>query len=495
VATTFKPGECVPINLFGENVNSPAAIKFITADTIDRLRLTQNVVSGSLTGNTGSFFKLPGGPVGFAAGGEYRKETSDFIADPLAAQGLTFGNSLGNTSGKFDVWEVFGEVSAPLLSHVPFADTLELNAAIRYSHYSTVGSTTAWKVGGTYAPVHDISFRGTYSKAVRAPNISELFGASSQTFLFVDDPCNTNNVNNGTQYRAANCAALLTGLGADPANYTDTRSTNLSGTVGSNPNLRAETADTWTVGVVLQPSFIPRLLITADWYNIKIKDAINTATLQQLAELCVDQSSLNNQYCKLITRENGGDNPGFITDYTLQPFNVAAFKTSGLDVVVDYSLPTSRAGTFSLHVVANYLHELTFVPVPGGAPVNEAYESGESSDGILAPKFQVTSDIGWKISKFNLNWRINYYSGVLRDTQQNTASIPNIYDPQYVKIKARFSHDIYAEFQVNDKFQFYGGVNNLFNQQPDLGELNTPINAIGRFFYMGARVKLADLFQ
>jgi len=490
-ATTFRPGDCIPLNLFGENVNSAAAVNWIKTDTTDRLRLTQNAVSGSLTGNTDSFLKLPGGPVGFALGGEYRKETSNFVADPLAQQGLTFGNILGNTAGKFDVWEAFGEVSLPLLADRPFFQRLEVNGAVRYSDYSTIGTTTAWKVGGNWAPVKDIAFRGTYSKAVRAPNISELFGANSQTFEFINDPCTASNLNLGTQYRVANCQALLSGLGvANPATYVDTRSTNLPGFSGGNPNVKEETAKTWTAGVVIQPRFAPRLLITADWYDINIKNAINTVTPQKLADLCVDQPTLANQYCAAITRQNGGTNAGFVTSFNIAPLNVANFKTAGLDVALDYSLPTERAGTFKLHVVGNYLHRLTFVPIPGSPLVNEAYQSDGPS-----PKFQVTSDIGWQYRKFSLNYRVRYFSKTYRFTRQQTAANPDIVAPEYLKLNQRFSHDIYLSAEVNDRFEFYGGVDNVFNQKPTIGTLNTPVSAVGRFLYIGARVKLADLFK
>ncbi|MDE8652617.1 TonB-dependent receptor plug domain-containing protein [Novosphingobium album (ex Liu et al. 2023)] len=487
--TTFQPGQCLPFNLFGDGVASQAAIDWVKTDTTDRSRLTQHVVSGAITGNTGSYFELPGGPIGFALGGEYRKESSSFIADPLAQQGLTFTNVLGNTKGNFDVWEVFAEVNVPILADRPFFKRLEINGAFRYSDYSTIGTTNAWKVGGDWAPVDDISFRGTYSKAVRAPNISELFGAQSETFEFINDPCDEAYLQNGTQYRVDNCVALLSGLGvADPSTYSDTRSVNISGFQGGNPNIREETAKTWTAGVVLKPRFIPGLIVTADWYDIRIKNAINTVTPEKVAELCVDQATLDNQYCDAIVRQNGGDNAGFITSFNVGPLNVANFKTAGLDVMIDYRLRTDKAGTFTVHAVGNYLHKQTYVPIPGADPVNDAYYIAGS------PKFLVTTDLGWEKGKFGLNWRINYASKLYRYSRQDTANNPDIVAPEYLKLNERFSHDVSFNVDVNDQFEIYGGVNNVFNQKPDLGALNTPISAVGRFMFMGARVKFADLF-
>jgi outer membrane receptor protein involved in Fe transport len=499
---TFSQGDCVPLNIFGEGAPSQAAIDWIKADVTDRSKLTQHVVSGALTGDTGGLFELPGGAVGFAVGGEYRKEKSSFTPDPLVQQGLIFGNALGSSKGDFDVWEAFAELDAPLLADMPFAHRLDLNAAVRYSDYSTVGSTTAWKFGGSWAPVSDITFRGSYSRSVRAPNISELFGATSQTFLAINDPCDQAFLQNGTQYRAANCAALLGNLGvADPSSFTGAAA-RLPGLVTSNPDLKEEIAKTLTAGVVLQPSFIPRLVITADWYDITIDDAINTASPGQLAALCVDQASLDNAYCSLISRQNGGTGAGQINGFMLSPFNVASFKTSGLDFAVSYAHPTASAGTFGARVVGNYLNKLEFVPVPGAAAVNQAYVAGAPGT-PTSPKFQITTDLTWAKGPLSFDWQVNYASGTYRFDRQTIASNPDIVAPEYLKYKARFSHDLSFTYEATDQFEFYGGVNNLFNQKPSFAMLNyagaasglnTPVSAVGRFFFVGARVKLADLF-
>ena len=487
--TTFSPGQCLPLNIFGEGVASQAAIDWVKTDTTDRSKISQHVISGALTGDTKGFFELPGGPVGFALGAEYRKESSSFVADPLAQQGLTFTNVLGNTKGAFNVWEAFGEVNVPILSDRPFFERLNLNAAFRYSDYSTIGATTAWKFGGEWAPVRDITFRGSYSKAVRAPNISELFGARSQTFEFISDPCDVSFLQNGTQFRVSNCQSLLSGLGvADPSSYTDTRSVNIPGFQGGNPAVFEEEAKTWTAGVVLQPSFIPNLVITADWYDIRINNAINTVDPQTVADLCVDQPTLTNQFCTAITRQSGGGaNAGFITSFEVGPLNVANFRTAGLDFMIDYRIPTDKIGTFGLHVIGNYLDKLTFVPIPGSPPVTNAYEAG-------SPKFQITADLIWSINKFKLDWQVNYTSKVYRFSRQTTASNPDVAAPEYLRLKERFSHDVSMSYDVSDQFEIYAGVNNLFNQEPDLGVLNTPVSAVGRFFFVGAKVKFADLF-
>ena len=484
---TFQPGACVPINLFGEGAPSQAALDFITVDTIDRSKLSQQVLSGSLAGDFGNLFSFPGGGnLGFALGAEYRKEKSSFNPDDLAAQGLTFTNSLAVDAGKFDVKEAFAELRAPLLRDQPFAYRLEVGAAIRFSDYSTIGNTTTWKVDGAYAPIRDVRFTGTYSQAVRAPNIGELFSGNSQTFEFITDPCNVNQIQNGSEFRAANCTALLTSLGADPATYRDFRSTNIPGFQGGNPALTEETARTWTVGTILQPRFIPGLTFRADWYDIKLKGAINTVAPEEVAQLCVDQASLDNVFCDSIIRQNGAAataDPGNIISFNVGPENVAQFRTAGLDVNMNYRLRTARAGTFSLNVIGNYLNRLEFVGTPG-APVTD--ERGTA----FAPKYTANADLTWKVGRFTLNYGLQWFAKTARFSNQELENNTDIVDDEFKYLKELWKHDIYAKVEVTKRYEFYGGINNLFSQKPDIGTNTYPVSSIGRYFYAGARVKL-----
>ncbi|HVF94465.1 MAG TPA: TonB-dependent receptor, partial [Sphingomonas sp.] len=185
-ATTFTPGAnsgCKPLNLLGEGVASAEAIDFVTADVTRKSRVLQHVLSGSINGDLGGFLQMPGGAIGYAFGGEYRAESSRYQPDELSKQGMLINSTReADEYGSFDVKEVFGELRVPIARGARFFETLELNAALRLSDYSTVGATTTWQVSGIWAPVRDVRFRATYSQAVRAPNISELFAPSSGTF-------------------------------------------------------------------------------------------------------------------------------------------------------------------------------------------------------------------------------------------------------------------------------------------------------------------------
>ncbi|MGH6613292.1 TonB-dependent receptor plug domain-containing protein [Sphingomonas sp.] len=485
---TFQPGQCTPINLFGVGNSNPTGVDFIHATTTDYSTIKQQVLSGSISGDFRQFFSLPGGPIGFAFGAEYRKEDSSFNPDPIEQQGLTFTNVLSPTKGTFHVTEFFGELNAPLIKDRPFFHDLELGAAIRVSDYSTIGRTTTWKVDGMYSPIRDITFRGTYSVAIRAPNIGELFSGNSQTFEFFNDPCRASNLDQGTSYRATNCQTLLTGLGADPAHYDDNRSTNISGVQGGNPSLTEEKAKTWTAGIVLAPRFIPGLTLSADWYDIRLENAINTVKPQQLAELCVDQPSLQNIFCSSITRQQGAAGnaaAGNILGFTVMPQNVASFQTAGLDLNINYLVRTAHLGTFNIRAVGGYLNKLNFVGTPGADPTDE-----RGTSDAFAPKYQANLDVTWNSGPVTLNYGLSWFDKTLRYSKLIMAGDPDYVAPEYVYYKARWQHDIYAAFDVDKRFQFFMGVNNVFNQEPDVGANTYPVSSVGRYIYAGAKVKL-----
>jgi len=487
---TFQPGECVPLNILGNGSPSPEALDFILANHSDYARLRQYVASFALSGDTGAFFNLPGGPLGFAAGVEYRKETSYFRPSQFSMDGVLIDNSPSQTErGSFDVKEAFAELRLPILAKMPFAYDLSLGGAIRISDYSTVGTTTTWNVNGTYAPVRDITFRGTYSSSVRAPNITELFSPQNGTFEFIIDPCGIDRISEGKPPRAANCEAALTALGIDPATFNPADSSfspqnsSLLGTQGGNPDLDSETAKTWTAGVVLQPRFVPGLTMSFDWYDIKLTKAIQYSTAQDIVDLCYDQPSLDNAYCSLLSRSAS---TGFISNYQVIPQNVASFRTSGLDMNLLYQLDLGdKAGRLDIRLVGNYLDRLKFVPSLGAEPENE-----RDNFDYPAPRWSATFDLTWSNGPLTLNYGINWWDKTRRVTREQEAANPDYAPAQYIWYREKWEHEIYASYDVADKFQIYGGINNLFDRKPDDGALAYPVSAVGRYFYLGVKAKV-----
>ncbi|MEJ2445970.1 MAG: TonB-dependent receptor, partial [Exilibacterium sp.] len=305
---------CIPVNVFGKGSMTAELtpdersklLRYLQANSSRTATLEQNVVSAYVTG---PMFTLPGGVAQFSIGAEYRDESSEAIADGLSQQGLNAGNISPPTVGRFNVTEVYGEVNLPLLADKPFIESLEMELAASFSDYSTIGSTSAYAVSGRYSPIGDVLIRTQWSRAVRAPNISELFQGLSETFEGGDDPCEGLTLDSNGNPAFLNVkrdtsdpnAALTSGVNestvnsaiaqaciADPsvaARVNETGGMVLTqaeiqgvagfngGAAAANSDLFEETADTVTIGAVWNPSFsdwINPLSLSVDYYNIEI---------------------------------------------------------------------------------------------------------------------------------------------------------------------------------------------------------------------------------
>ena len=495
---TFAPQDCVPLNVFGEGVASQAALNFINVDLNNRFTITQNVVSGYVSGDLSKFFELPGGPIGYAIGAEFRSEQSVSLFDPISKQTTDFDPDSGvlqdlallaDERGSFDVKEVFGEINIPLLADMPFAELLEFSASARFSDYSTSGYADAWSVSGIYAPVRDIKFRASYSESTRAPNITELFAPRTGTYSFISDPCDPTNVANGTSFREANCRALIEGLGVDYDTYDfnsdSASSASLQGFVSGNTNLDQERAKTWTAGTVITPSFIPNLYLTFDWFNIELNNAINTTTLTRLAEFCVDSPTIENDFCALITRST---DTGYVETYQLSPVNVAFFETAGADIKVNYSFDLGASSQIAVQGAVGYLDKLNFLPANGGIVNVDKGEAG-------SPEWNGTADVTWSNDNWNINYGVQYVGKSSRYANDVIAGNPDIAASEYIYFDARFIHDFRVEHTIGQekRFSVYAGVNNFTNELPELGSINGQVGWLGRYYFAGIRLRTDSL--
>jgi iron complex outermembrane receptor protein len=493
---SFTPGPgsgCAAFNPFDPNFDNTAALAFITQNTHTHATIVQNVLGGSLNGTVPAFGHFFAAPLSFAVGAEYRSESSNSTGDPLAQHpGATFDPGPQNVVGSFNVREVFGEISQILVSDKPFVQELSIDAAIRQSHYSTAGDTTTWKYGGVWAPLESLRFRGTYAFAVRAPNIGELFAPTQTLFQGVDDPCDTNFVNNGTSFRPANCAAILDPIFAangQPPYDPNTTSLNTGATiltpVSGNPNLSPESARTLTLGLVVQPTdFIPNLSVSIDWYRVRISNAIAAPAANDIANECVDLSTTSNQFCTLVHRS---PTTGRLSSIEATEINLASFETQGTDFTATYHLDTAdfmtdSLGTLDFHLIGNHLDSLSNVPVPGEAPVQNA--------GFLGPKWQASLDTVWTFGQWDVDYNIDWWAKTLRYDVQTNISQPDIVAPQYKYLDARFVNNIQVGYRPSENWRVFAGVNNLFYQKPDIGATGYPVDPVGRVFYVGAKIDM-----
>ncbi len=507
---TFTPGAnsgCVPVNLFrGVNSVTPAAVNWITAPTTNKFRLEQTVLTGLLSGDTGAFFELPGGPVSFLVGAEYRKEKSSsrfddlilgllpagspagpagtFIGDISPNQRLIFDPSTRqfNAGGSFDVKEVFGEISLPVLADMPFAHELSIGAAGRYADYSTVGGNFTWNVNGVYAPVPDLRIRGSYARAVRAPNISELFDPQQGATFRPNDPCNQSNIDRliasndpFAQSRLANCRA--DGI---PVGYEDPLTGRFSGTSGGNPNLSEETATTWTAGAVVQPRWIPGLSFSADYYSITIDNAIAAVTAQNIVNTCYDLPTFPNDFCRLFTRNRTATSPQFLGFNFLQQtqINFAQLETSGVDFQAAYGFSLGQ-NNIRLEVTGNWTEKLNrfFDPVR-----TDVFNPGLGE--LAAPEWTGFASASWNRGALTVNYNLQYIDSTAAASAIEIERIATEFGPAGFA-PAFYLHNLAFSLDATDQVTLYGGVNNLTDEEPYLSSSAYPVSGIGRSFFLG----------
>ena len=281
---------CVPFNIFGgEGSITQAMLDYVAFTQRDSSRQRLWDVSANLTG---SLFELPGGPVSIAIGIGHRDQKGRFDPDPVVAAGLGSDIPALPTEGGFNVDEAYAELRLPLLRDTPFFHRLELTGAARYSDYSTSGSTTTFSAGINWQPIEDLLFRGSWAEGFRAPSIGELFGTPSRFDQEVTDPCNNflgigdpNDPTDDVPSPAnviANCIAE--GVPAD-GSYTQINA-QLPVVTGGSQTLEAETSESWGFGAVWRPSFLPRLSIEANYYNIRVDQAIASIDAGTLLGRC-----------------------------------------------------------------------------------------------------------------------------------------------------------------------------------------------------------------
>ncbi len=515
-----NPAACVPYNPFGLQ-NTKAAIRYSRVTVNEYQRLEQEVASFNLNFDTSRFLNLPGGPIGIAAGVEWRKEHVLDNQDPLVAAGSTEIAPTPNFRGGFEVSEVYAEANFPIFKHQGFLlDELTFDVADRNAQYTTVGNVNAWKVSGIYGPVPGLKFRGDYSEAVRAPNITEAFLPPSGTFFTVGDPCSAENINANAN-RLKNCAALLAMFpGAAPAGTFIDAAVNLSppGVQSGNEHLTPEQSKSYTLGFVLQPTFLKNFSVTVDYYNIDIKNAITLPTAQEIADNCVDGPSLNPAFCNLIQRapndgfinkEGQVDSVADISFITDTYLNASRLFTDGVEVQASYAfwadplhLKLSKSadlpGKVTLNLDFNYLmhlHNFPFQTTPN------QYVVGEGTLVNGTPYQRARGDITYEQGRFSFTWTLRYV-GSTADFNRSPGRLAyagNEIFPPY--IHAQVYNDLIVHYKLptwkGSTTDLFIGANDLFNTPPppnvvtgnNGGPDGSALYDLGLYVFGGARVR------
>ena len=529
-STTNTRPDCVPLNLFGFGASDPRAVAFANTEGTRQQKATEFDASFSVAGDLSQLFSLPGGPIGFVLGAEYREETASSAFDALTASGGTFLNAIQPFNPpKLTVKEAYGEIDLPLLKDVPFFKELTVRGAGRVSDYNTTAGTVwAWNVDGIWAPVSDIRFRAAYATSVRTPTQSDLYSPASQNFAFIADPCDTANIG-GSPTRAANCAAAGVPTTYNAATSTACSSTAFAGPVGTpwanciarsqsigfnsggNPTLQAEKGKSLTLGVVVEPHWIPGLNLTVDYYRIEVTSLIATLGAQTIINLCYDSPTLANAFCGTVSRDPATGL--FLTPAVVSGgVNFAKQKTEGIDIDLSYRHTFDNGDKISVRTIATRVIILDNYTDPT-LPQRPNRQLSELGDPLWAANFSMNYDFGPVDITYGARYTGKMTIGTFENQNRYTDICPGsgvtgfsgrpctpgqlaLLDPNNADLTEEvyypgvIYHNVRVNFETGDKkYNFYIGIDNLMDKKPPFGLLGTaggdPYDTIGRFFYAG----------
>lgn len=477
--TITNPGlmdNCVPLNIFGEGSSSEAAIDYVHGTSVWKAVNKMDLVAANISGEP---FSLWAGPVSVAVGGEIRRQSIVQTSNANPAEptdftgirGVTTGNrysavNVGLGAGAYTVKEIYGEVAIPLARDSAIGN-LDLNGAVRYTHYSTSGSVTTWKVGGSYEPILDVRFRATLSQDIRAPSLFELFAGKQQTTSPLTD--------------------LHTGT-----------SSNTNVISSGNLSLKPEVARTLTMGAVFSPSFLPGFNLSVDYYRIRIKNAIaQPFTYIQMADLC-ERSNGTSELCAQIIRPFGFDNrtpANFPTEIRLQNLNLARTRVDGLDIEASYRQAV-LGGTIGARLVATRLFHYR----QQNSSVSPVVDFAGNADFIQGfyplplPKWRGNLEVTYVSDGLNVSVHERYIGAFNKSDQ-------------FAYLNNRVPATWYTDFNIGFRLQdvpanpeLYITVNNVFNQKgrlfliSPLTGLNIPTarsvyDIVGRYFTVGFKTR------
>ena len=528
---------CVPLNIFQPGSVNAAMADFINDNSTSAVNTKLDQVKGVISGDTGVVAPWASDGINFAIGTEYRKYQAQQASDLLAKTPGELGGAGGaapDIKGGYEVYEGFGELIIPIAQDKPMMHELSIEGGFRQSHYkiaaagSPTYNATTWKVAGTWAPTPDFKIRGNYQRAVRAPNIGELFSPVTTGLTNLgSDPCAGAAPTTNATLRAV---CLAQGAPVATIGFINNPTAGQANiTAGGNTQVGPETATTWTVGGVFTPSFLPGFSASLDYYDIKVKDAITTPTPADLMGACfgsLSAASATNAACTSIRRNpiSGAlDGP---PDTTFGLFgvlsNLGKLATRGFDLSMNYSrdLGTLLGQEARLSMAFNGNHTITsrFQATPTSLD-RECVGMYSINCSSIQPTWAFNTRTTLSLGPVDVSvlWR-NYARAKLEDEQMRddlaAAAVAGCTDPagtdpdgctidkRFRKINRYNYFDLTTRFDVTKNFDLTITVMNLLDKQPPVvgGTAGTTsqnggntypssYDALGRRFAVSAKVK------
>ncbi len=474
---------CVPLNLFGDNVLTPAAKAYVTGRTTTLAVIEQRVFNANIGGTV---LDLWAGPLDVNVGFEQRKEKGEFIPDEFQINGLGRAVAILGNKGEYSTKEVFGEAVVPLVDakmKVPMVDRLVFTGKFRRVDSTVNGVADTYTYGLQFRPVADIEFRGNATRALRAPALTELFTPSSNIFTTVPDPCDSRNVNSGTDpaLRRANCAPFYAQYNLNPSTFLSNAVTaTIPGTLSGSPTLRNEKSDARNFGVIFRPRTVKGLQVSWDYFEIKIADTISNLNATAIATGCYDNPDPNNSFCPRIQRDAAGQITGISTGFVNG--GILDFKGSATEAQYTFDLDDVNpklGGELTVGVSVSKMGRLK-TSTNRVVTIDSAGELGFSKDVA-----QVS--LGYKHKGATLPLRGNYI-GPARFNNTESAETRDI---PFVNSYLLFSGSVGYEF--NKKLRMNLAVTNLSNREPPFPL--TAGAAAGIYDTLGRRFSLTVIYK
>lgn len=471
-------GDCVPYDIFTGNGPSAAALEYLQVPLVQTGQTTQQVITGAITGDLTPYgWVSPWATSGIqiALGAEYRRDALSTTPDNSfqTGDGAGQGGATLPVAGSVDVIDAFGEVQIPIVENAPLAYQVSLNAAYRRSQYSNVDTNT-YNVGLDYAPVEDFRLRGSYSRAVRAPNVLELFTGQGQNLFDMDaDPCGDVTGTSVTQATLAQCVAT----GVPAANYGSAALNSPAGQYnflqGGNPDLKPEEATTYTFGAVFTPSFLPGFNISVDYFDIKVDQLISTLGALNTINLCYQSNDA--AACGRINRNALGQlwvGTANVEDLNI---NIGGLQTSGIDVNAGYNIDLEALrlpayGSLQMSFVGTWLQSLeTDTGAQTAQSVYDCTGFYGNQCGVPNPEWRHRARLTWVTPwavDVSATWR--HYSEVEFAVLGADGSLNNAGTRIDRYFDAQNYFDLSANWQINDRVSARIGMNNVLDRDPPL---------------------------
>jgi iron complex outermembrane recepter protein len=468
----IKLSECTPWNIVGgPSASNPQVMNYVLSTGQGTYGSTINSGTANISGE---LLQLPAGALGVAAGVEHREVRGYDQPGQFEQSGYSTDLAGNPTRGKYNVKEAYAEVNIPVLKGVRFAELLSFDLATRHSVYSNFGTTNNSKGSFMWKPTKDLLARGTYAQGFRAPTVGDTFGGGEQTYDSYVDPCDSAYGQRGVAGVDARCTAAGAGAGFRQKDATGAEIADAGGTQSiapftagaGNKSLQPERAKTKTLGFVYSPSYLPGFSGSLDWYNIKVTNQIKAITATEVAQNCYVHGVQS--YCNGIVRDAGGQ----IINLSRGNVNLGALETEGLDLGLNYRLPRTKYGQFSLRSDSTFVTRYRTKADETAEWVSSVGEYDENGDAYYRVKSNLTLD--WSLGNWSASWTARFY-GSVRDKcysskPQSPVECSNVgglanWGKGYNELGSMVYNDMSVAYKTPWKGQIMVGANNIFDKQ------------------------------